>query len=178
MLWRKEVSVKIYIMRHGNASWPGETYADDDERPLTDLGRQEVTLMARVLEKLGADPDLILSSPLVRAKQTAQIVSEHFDGRVAVTNAVELAPGGSLAGVLAQILRSGRPDETLISGHMPDLGMLAGSLAWNQREAAINFRTSGICRIDLPDDNPAPGYGDLRWLIPPRIGERLLEAGE
>lgn len=165
-------------MRHGNASWPGGTYANDDARPLTDLGKQEVGLMARVLEKLGANPDLILSSPLVRARETAQIVSEHFESRVAVTNAVDVAPGGSLAGVLAQILRAGRPDETLICGHMPDVGMLAGFLAWNQREAGINFRTAGICRIDLPDDNPAPGYGDLRWLIPPRIGERLLEAGE
>ncbi len=165
-------------MRHGNATWPDDAYmANDGERPLSDLGRQEVALMARVLEKLGANPDLILSSPLVRARQTAEIVSEHFDARVAVTNAADLSPGSSLAGVLAQILRTGRPNETLITGHMPDVGMLAGFLAWNQREAAINFRTAGICRIDLADDNPAPGYGDLRWLIPPRIGERLLESG-
>lgn len=171
--------MKIYIMRHGNA-WPLEdaSMTTDEERPLTELGRQEVALMARVLEMLGADPDLILSSPLVRAQQTAQIVSEHFDGKVAVTNAIDLAPGGSLAGVLAQTLRAGRPAETLISGHMPDLGMLAGFLAWNQRDAVIRFRTAGICRIDLPDDNPAPGHGDLRWLIPPKVGERLLETGE
>lgn len=167
--------MKIYIMRHGDATWPDGAYTNDDERPLTDLGRREIALMARVLEQLGADPDLILSSPLVRARQTAEVVSEHFGTRVAVTNAVDLAPGGSLAGVLAQILRAGRPNETLISGHMPDVGMLAGFLAWNQRDAAIRFRTAGICRIDLPDDHPSPGYGDLRWLIPPRVGERMLE---
>lgn len=166
-------------MRHGNA-WPLEdaSVTTDEGRPLTDLGRREVALMARVLGQLGGDPNLILSSPLVRARQTAEIVSEHFGARVKITEAVDLAPGGALAGVLAQILREGRPAETLISGHMPGVGMLAGFLAWNQRDSAIRFRTSGICRIDLPDDNPAPGYGDLRWLIPPRVGERLLETGE
>ena len=170
--------MKIYIMRHGNATWPDQAYAtNDDARPLTDLGRREVALMARVLGQLGGDPDLILSSPLVRARQTAEIVSEHFGARVKITEAVDLAPGGAPAGVLAQILREGRPAETLISGHMPGVGMLAGFLAWNQRDAAIRFRTSGICRIDLPDDDPAPGYGDLRWLIPPKVGERILKFG-
>ncbi len=170
--------MKIYIMRHGNAGPVGEGgVTRDEDRPLTDHGRSEVALMARVLQQLGADPGLILSSPLVRARQTAEIVSEHFGSRVGVTSAVDLAPGGSLAGVLAQILRAGRPAETLIVGHMPGVGMLAGFLAWNQRDVVINFRTAGICRIDLPDDRPAPGYGDLRWLIPPPVGERLLEDG-
>lgn len=171
--------MKIYIMRHGNARPLTEAgVSTDDERPLTDLGRQEVAVMARVLQHLGGDPDLILSSPLVRARQTAEIVSEHFGKRVNVTQAVDLAPGGSPAGVLAQILRSGRPAETLISGHMPGVGMLAGFLAWNQPDAVIRFRTSGICLIELPNEQPAPGRGDLRWLIPPKVGERLLGAGE
>lgn len=170
--------MKIYIMRHGDAAWPRDAYmTNDDERPLSEAGRDEVATMAQLLQRLGADPDLILSSPLVRAHQTARIVSEHFSDRAPVTTARDLAPGGSLAGVLAQILRSGRPAETLVSGHMPDVGMLAGFLAWGQSEATIRFRTAGICRIDLPDDNPAPGYGDLRWLIPPRVGERFFEAG-
>lgn len=168
--------MKVYIMRHGDAATTREAgVTSDAERPLTDLGRQEVALMARVLERLGVEPDLILASPLVRAQQTARIVSEHFGSRTDVTTTVELAPGGSLAGVLAQILRQGRPAETVITGHMPGVGMLAGYLLWNAREAAIGFRTAGICRIDLPDDNPAPGYGNLRWLIPPRMAERLLE---
>lgn len=131
--------------------------------------------MARLLERLGVAPDLILSSPLVRARQTAEIVSDHFNGQTPVTDSPDMAPGGSQAGVLAQILRHGRPGETVLTGHMPDVGMLAGYLAWAQRDAFIRFRTAGICRIDLPDDSPAPGYGDLRWLIPPRVSERLLE---
>lgn len=168
--------MKIYIMRHADAATMEEAgVTSDEERPLTDLGREEAALMAGILERIGVRPELILSSPLVRARQTAEIVSQHTGSRVDVTSSVELAPGGSPGGVLAQILRHGRPSETLLSGHMPDVGMLAGFLAWNQPESFIRFRTAGICRIDLPDDGPAPGYGDLRWLIPPRIGEKLLE---
>ena len=171
--------MKIYIMRHGDAAALEEAgVRTDAERPLTDLGRAETATMSRLLEKLGVTPDLILSSPLVRARQTAEIVSAHFGGTPAVTNAPELEPGGSSAGVLAQILRNGRPAETILTGHMPDVGLLAGYLAWNQRDAFIQFRTAGICRIDLPDDSPGPGHGDLRWLIPPRMAERLLEGSD
>jgi phosphohistidine phosphatase len=168
--------VKIYIMRHGDAATMQEAgVTTDEDRPLTDLGREEVALMAGILERLSVKPALILSSPLVRARQTAEIVSEHFGSLVGVTNGMDLAPGGSPAGVLAHILRHGRPSETVLTGHMPDVAILAGFLAWNQRESFIRFRTAGVCRIDLPDDSPAPGYGDLRWLIPPRIAEQLLE---
>jgi phosphohistidine phosphatase len=168
--------MKIYIMRHGDAATMEEAGVTTDEaRPLTEAGYNEVETMARLLGRMGVEPDLILSSPLVRARQTADIISSHFGERTGVTNSVDMAPGGSPGGVLAQILRHGRPAETVLTGHMPDVGMLAGYLAWNQPDAFIRFRTAGICRIDLPDDNPAPGYGDLRWLMPPRIGERLLE---
>ena len=170
--------MKIYIMRHGDAATMDEAgVSSDEDRPLTNLGRQEVALMAKVLERLGVQPDVILSSPLVRAWQTAEIVAARFGAESALTQSIDMAPGGSPAGVLAQILRHGRPAETVLTGHMPGVGILAGYLAWNQRDAAINFRTAGICRIDLPDGSPAPGYGDLRWLIPPKVGARMLEVG-
>lgn len=171
--------MKVYIMRHGDAaSMDAAGVTTDEDRPLTDLGRQEVALMSQVLENLGVKLDLILSSPLVRAWQTAEVVAGHFGLESSLERSIDMAPGGSPAGVLAQILRHGRPNETLLTGHMPGVGSLAGYLAWNQREAGINFRTAGICRIDLPDASPAPGYGDLRWLIPPKVGARMLEAGD
>lgn len=167
-------------MRHGDAKWPDDNPEGrpDDERPLSDLGRQEVATMATFMERAGVKPDLILSSPLVRARQTAEIVHEHFDSSATLQTAADLAPGGSPAGVLAQILRQGRPAETVLTGHMPGVGMLAGYLAWNQRDAAIIFRTAGVCRIDLPDSNPAPGYGDLLWLLMPRMVERVMGTGD
>lgn len=169
--------MKIYIMRHGDAATMQEAgVTTDEERPLTVLGREEVALMARLLDSLGARPDLILSSPLVRAWQTAEIVSGHFGNTPDLTRSVDMAPGGTHSGVLAQILRHGRPEHVLLTGHMPGVGSLAGYLAWNERNATISFRTAGICRIDLPDHSPAPGYGDVRWLIPPKVAARMLEA--
>lgn len=165
--------MKIYIMRHGDAATREEAgVSTDEERPLTERGRRETAIMGQVLDKLGVAPDLLLSSPLVRAQQTAGIMAEHFG--VEITNAPELAPGGSLAGVLAQILRHGRPPEVILVGHMPGVAELAGYLVSNQRDSGIHFRTAGICSIGMQDDRPAPGYGDLRWMIPPKIGELLI----
>lgn len=165
----------IYIMRHGDSPTPEEAgVSSDEERPLSELGRQEAAIMAYLLERLDAAPDLILSSPLIRAWQTAEIVSRHFDSAAEVTTSHELAPGGSFSGTLAQILRAGRPRNVLLTGHMPGVGRLAGFLLWNQPDMGFHFRTAGVCRIDLPDEHPAPGYGDLRWLIGPRSAERIL----
>jgi hypothetical protein len=55
---------------------------------------------------------------------------------------------------------------------MPDLGELVGWLVWGQADLAVPLRTGGLCRVDLPDQ-PAPGTGDLRWLLPPRLTKAL-----
>ncbi len=169
----------IYIMRHGDSPTLEEAaVANDEERPLSNLGRQEAELMAFLLERLGGEPDLILSSPLIRAWQTADIMSRHFNSNPEVISSFEMAPGGSFSGVLAQILRQGRPRNVLLTGHMPGVSMLAGFLLWNQPDVGFHFRTAGTCRIDLPDEHPAPGYGDLRWLIGPRSAERILKPAD
>jgi phosphohistidine phosphatase len=141
-------------------------------RPLTDLGKEEVEAMARVLAQLGVKPDAILTSPLVRARETAEVVAAELRvAKPAVSD--ELAPEGSLSGVLNDILNAGRPKQVLLSGHMPGVGRMVGYLVWAEPEAVVPFRTAAICRVDLPDDSPFPGYGDLRWLLPPRTAGRL-----
>jgi phosphohistidine phosphatase len=167
--------MEIYIVRHGDALDRADPSVTSDEmRPLTERGRDEVALQASVLARLGVKPQLVLSSPLVRARQTADILADALGPKGGFAISDELAPGGSLAGVLNDILSHGRPSQTVLTGHMPGVGELAGFLAWNDRECLIPFRTAGVCRVDLPDDAPRPGHGALRWLLPPRTSERLL----
>lgn len=160
-------------MRHGDAVDRMDPAMKTDEmRPLTDQGKDEVAAMARVLAQLGVKPDAILTSPLVRARETAEIVAAELGGgKPAVSD--ELAPDGALSGVLNDILNAGPPKQVLLSGHMPGVGRMVGYLTWASSEIVVPMRTAAVCRVDLPDESPFPGTGDLRWLLPPRIAGRL-----
>lgn len=167
--------MELYIIRHGDAIDHNDPQVTGDAmRWLTDKGREEVAVSARLLAKLGVVPDLVLTSPMVRARQTAEIVSEMIGPSGGPEVSDHLVYGGSLAGVLADITERDRPQRIVLAGHMPSVGALVGYLAWGTPENEVPFRTGELCRIDLPDDAPMPGNGDLRWLIPPKIARKIL----
>ena len=168
--------MRIYLVRHGDAidrATPGIT--SDAERWLTDIGREEVGWTADVLKKLNVRPDLILSSPYVRAYQTAEIIGEVVGPSSTPATSDNLIYGGSFAGILSDITADGFPSRVVLTGHMPSIGELIGWLCWNDRRSAVRMRTAGMARIDLPDGHIAPGWGDFRWLIPPRASRRLVK---
>lgn len=167
--------MEIYIIRHGDAIDRADPQITNDAmRWLTDAGRNEVSVSARLLAKLAVRPDLVLTSPMVRARQTAEIVTDLIGPASGPEVSEHLVYGGSLAGVLEDILRHGRPAQVVLAGHMPSVGALVGYLAWGMPEVDVPFRTGEVCRVDLSEDSPAAGLGDLRWLIPPKIARRLL----
>ena len=167
--------MEIYIIRHGDAIDRADPQISSDAmRWLTEKGRDEVAISARLLAKLGVAPDLVLTSPMVRARQTAEIVADHIGPASGPEVSEHLVYGGSLAGVLDDVLQRGSARRVVLSGHMPSVGSLVGYLAWGMPELDVPFRTGEVCRVDLPDDSPAPGYGDLRWLIPPKVARKLL----
>lgn len=169
--------MEVYIVRHGHARDPhGPHYADDRLRPLTDDGHAEVATIARVLRRLDVTPDLYLSSPLVRARETAEDLAALLDGSGDVTLFDELAPAGSPAAIVRELALR-RPRQVVLTGHMPDVGRLAGYLTWQDADIVFPFRTAEVCRIDLPDDDVLPGRGDLRWLIPPKVARKLVGEG-
>ena len=173
--------MELYLLRHGDAvDRATGGYATDDERPLTGAGRAEARRAAGALAELGVKPELVLTSPLARAAETAAIAAELLRPRYGAHESAALAPGGTPAAVLAAVTGYGDyfgvgdapVRRVLLVGHMPDLGELAGWLVWGRAELALRLRTGGMCRIDLPAD-PAAGAGDLRWLLPPRLLRRL-----
>jgi len=169
--------MELYIVRHGDALDREDPAVTSDEmRPLTERGRAEVGTMAALMGRLGIKPELVLTSPLVRARQTAEIITDALGPKGGPTVSDELVYGGSMAAVLNDILAHGRPAQVVLAGHMPSVGEMIGWLAWNQPDCVVAMRTAAVCRVDLPDDAPLPGRGDLRWVIPPRIGERLVKS--
>jgi phosphohistidine phosphatase len=160
-------TLELYLVRHGIAAARGEEYADDSKRPLTTRGIVRLKKEARALEDLGIGFDVIITSPLVRARQTADILAESFDkSKPPVTVSDSLAPAGTPAAVMQDIAKHARRARIALVGHEPNIGELAARLIGAR--APLEFKKGGICRIDF-EVLPPKGLGQLRWFVTPRM---------
>ena len=96
---------ELYLIRHGLAEERGPAWPDDTKRPLTEQGFSRLRRTGRALVRLGLTPDVVLTSPLVRARQTAEIVAGAFSPHPPIVNVDALAPGGALPTVAAEIAK-------------------------------------------------------------------------
>jgi phosphohistidine phosphatase len=163
---------ELYLIRHGVAEDRGDAWPDDNKRPLTENGIARMRKSARGLADLGVEIDIVLSSPLVRARQTAEIVVAALNPKPALLNVDSLAPDGSFAAIVADLEKHGRKPRLALVGHEPSIGELAARLIGSRH--ALEFKKGGICRIDL-DELPPAGPGDLRWMMTPKILRALRD---
>ncbi|MGD0112407.1 MAG: phosphohistidine phosphatase SixA [Armatimonadota bacterium] len=152
--------MELFFFRHGEAEPPGAT-ATDDERQLTDIGRDDTRLVAAALQRAGMVFDGLLSSPLIRARQTSEILAEALGLQVQVTDG--LRSGAELGGI--QRLLAERPGQrTLLVGHEPDLSRMIAQLIGGGR---IRMGTSAVACVQM--DRIEPGAGRLMWLVTPEV---------
>ena len=116
--------------------------------------------------RLGVSFDVVLTSALVRARQTADAVAGAFDPRPPIVTVESLAPGGTYQAVLADLEKQSRRSRIALVGHEPGLGELAARLIGSRHP--IEFKKGAVCRIDFETLPPA-GPGALRWLVTPKI---------
>jgi phosphohistidine phosphatase len=157
---------EIYLIRHGVAAERGDAWPDDTKRPLTADGLSKMEKAARGLARLDVGFDLILSSPLVRARQTADVLSAELDGHPPVVNTDALAPGSEYADLIATLEKHARKPRIALVGHEPGIGELAARFIGSRH--AIEFKKGAVCRIDL-DALPPTAPGALRWLVTSRF---------
>ncbi|SRR5258708_6090085 len=157
---------ELYLIRHGLAEERGDTWPDDTKRPLTAEGMTRLRKAARGMGQLGLSLDVMLTSPLVRTRQTAEIVAGGLEPHPAIVNVDSLAPGGAYAAIVADLEKHARKTRIALVGHEPGIGELAARLIGSRH--AIEFKKGAIARIDV-DDIPPAGPGDLRWLMTPKI---------
>ena len=157
---------ELYIIRHGVAAERGDAYPDDTKRPLSSEGMQKLRRESKALLALDVEFEVILTSPLVRTRQTAELVAAGLDPRPSIVNADSLAPGGGFSGVIADLEKHARKTRIALVGHEPGIGELAARLIGSRH--AIEFKKGAICRIDFNVLPPA-GPGDLRWFMTPRV---------
>jgi len=155
----------LYLVRHGKAA----AGPRDAERPLTADGADEMRRVARRLAKLGVAFDATLASPLVRARQTAEVLAEAGLAGV-VEECAALAPGGSLADALDRVAhhRARGAEQVALVGHEPTLGEWAARLAGGPA-CAVELKKGGIVGLELPDRPPFEGRATLFWLTSPRL---------
>jgi phosphohistidine phosphatase len=161
---------QLYLIRHGIAESRGEAWPDDAKRPLTEEGIARLRKAARGLERLGVSFDVMLASPLVRARQTADVIAGELDPQPHVTTIPSLAPGGTFQALMADLEKHGRRARIALVGHEPGIGELAARLLGSRHP--IEFRKGAVARIDV-DALPPSAPGDLRWLLTPKILRRL-----
>jgi phosphohistidine phosphatase len=156
--------MEIYFLRHGDAgsreSWKGS----DASRPLSDEGAARMEREASTLALLRLPLDLIITSPLVRAQQTAEIVARRLNLMDALVEDERLAPGFGAA-ELGSIMREHRALTALmLVGHEPDFSTVIAACIGGGR---VDCKKGGLARVDFQD--PSSLSGLLAWLLPPRV---------
>ena len=151
----------LYFLRHGEADWP-DWEKSDDARPLTKRGKKEMHEVAAFLKWVKARPDLVVTSPLPRASQTAEIAAEHL--KVKCREDKLLAPGFGRQ-ELERLLKKYRAESLMIVGHEPNFTQTISQLTG----AALKLPKAGVALVEL---GRSWRNGCLLWLFPPKIAKK------
>jgi phosphohistidine phosphatase len=167
--------MNIYIVRHAIAIPRGAPGIKDDDRALTEEGVRKMRQAAAGIYALGWIPQIILSSPLVRAWQTAEILMEVFGKKTKLKNTPALAPSGSRQELYREIISYDKKYKSLmLVGHQPSLGEIAGEICWESSAHFVEFKKGGVCAIEWESAQNIP-QGRLISLLTPSILSRLAK---
>ncbi len=167
--------MNLYIIRHAIAVDEGlPEYEDDSQRPLTDKGKKKMRQIARGLRVLGVDFDLILSSPYVRAKETAEILAEVIKTKTDVAFSENLIPMGDPDLLISEMNEKYNANSIALVGHEPHLTALISLLVSDNASLDMILKKGGVCQLSA-DDLHHNRKAALEWLLTPGI---LVEIGE
>ena len=159
-------TIELYLVRHAIAAERGPRYPDDRLRPLTPAGSKKFSDSIPGLVEIGVHLDMVLTSPLVRARDTAIILAAGLKPKPPVSETEALAPGGRPPALTEVIKTHAKKNRRLaLVGHEPDLGELAARLIGAR--GSIAFKKGGICFIETEGATPT-GPGTLHWMLTPK----------
>ena len=162
--------MNLYILRHGLAVERGAAgYARDSERPLTPKGERKVWRIAEAMGAMELSFDLILSSPYVRARETAEIVVQAFKAGKKLEFSNHLTPEGSAQELLGFLRdHNARPENVLLVGHEPYLSELISLFLGGDSRVMVNLKKGGLCKLEV--ESLRPGHcASLAWLLTPKL---------
>jgi phosphohistidine phosphatase len=156
------VAVKLYFLRHGRAMSRADWSEDDADRPLTPEGEAAMAREARTIAAMDLGLKVIVTSPLVRARRTADIVAEAAGGEVDVAEDERLAGGFDVKALRTIVAEHGTPKALMLVGHEPDFSTAVGALIGGGR---VVCKKGGLARVDAADGDLEAA--ELVWLVPP-----------
>jgi phosphohistidine phosphatase len=159
----------LLLIRHAIAAPLGEPAKRDEDRPLTELGKRRFKVVAQALPDLAPRPEAILTSPLLRARQTAEIVAKAWGGPEPVEEPALV--DGDWEAICSALDRVGNGDGVALIGHEPWLSRVTARLLDASSASAFDFRKGGVALIEV--EQPRAGQGKLLWFIPPRVFRKL-----
>jgi phosphohistidine phosphatase len=163
---RRAAATELYLLRHAHAGDPEGWTGDDTARPLSAKGEAQADRLGRFLAGVGFRPGAIVSSPKLRARQTAEIAARHLGIDVRLDD--RLAGGFDAATVDSILADLGNPSRPVLVGHDPDFSELLGFLVGTDR---VTMKKGAFARIDVRG-TVASGEATLRWLVPPDLLEK------
>lgn len=156
-------TIELHLLRHAHAGSPLKWRGSDDDRPLSSKGRGQAERLGVLLAAVGFSTDAIVTSPKVRARETAELVARRLGMRPKLDD--RLGDPLSLAALERVLSQAGDPGSIVLVGHDPDFSELLGLLTG---ASLTTMRKGAIARIDIPRPIE-PGVGTLRWLLPPEL---------
>lgn len=163
-------AMDLYFLRHAIAvefGTPG--FENDADRPLTPKGRRQLRKVAKVMDEMDLGINLILSSPFVRARQTAEMAAGVLGLKKKLTLSNALAVGGDPLILMRQMSRlKPMPEAVLLVGHEPGMSQLMSLLLTGDAHSAeIDFKKAGLCKLEI--EHLKPGRcAKLAWLLTPK----------
>jgi len=157
----------LYIVRHAIAAERSDKWPDDAERPLTHEGAGRWRYGVRGLSALRLDIEVVLTSPLVRAASTAEILVKGLDAKPQLVTLPVLAPGSSPSRIAEALAPYHKARGVAVVGHEPGMGELAAWLIGARNP--LPFKKGGVCRINFTEWPPAAKQGTLAWFATPKM---------
>ena len=155
----------LYILRHALAE-DAAAGADDETRPLTEKGRDRTRAAAAAMHAMDMVPDVILSSPLIRALETARIVGAAFGEHLIPQVLPALGTGASVSEAIESIVPYARHDVVMVVGHEPQLSSMVSTLLTGAPDKLhIRLRKGGCVGLELPIGRLERGGAELHWMM-------------
>jgi phosphohistidine phosphatase len=161
--------MELYILRHGIAAERGsKEFPSDSDRPLTPDGIRKLKRIVRTMRSLDLSFDLILSSPFVRARQTADLVAEGLGLEFVLELSAHMEPGADLQALIADLAsRKKNVDRVLLVGHEPMLSSLISLLLSGEDDLDIALKKGGMCKLAIRTISHGR-CATLEWLLTPK----------
>jgi phosphohistidine phosphatase len=168
--------MNLYLVRHGEAVATGGSIVRDADRPLSIRGEEDATIMGRVLAQLSPALELVVTSPILRAVRTGEIIGNEISSHPVFSVTNHLAPGFRPRNLYDELVMLCGDGDVLAVGHQPDLSGFIAFLISGSTSAAVAMAPGAVARLTVQKGKSRPD-ATLDWLLTPQVARSLALAG-